>query len=90
MQPSPYLIECSKALGMIKEYESDGLLMQLVRLQQIALRVPRSLINATPPSTQSQIKMQINLLQEQLTSFMNNLPLNMRHNRKFLEAIQVL
>lgn len=83
MQPSPYLIECCEALGIIKEYESDGLVMQLVRLQQIALKAPRSIVNISTPLTQFQAKMQIDLLQEQLKSFMNSLPLNLQQHRMF-------
>lgn len=87
MQPlelTPYIIECSEALGIIKEYESDNLLMQLVRLQRIAMKVPRNFDDVNTPLAQFQRTMRINVLQEELNSFKNSLPRNLQQNRRHL------
>lgn len=58
--------------------------MQLVRLQRIAMKVPRNFDDVNTPLAQFQRTMRINVLQEELNSFKNSLPRNLQQNRRHL------
>ncbi len=81
LQYTSYIKACCEALAETREYESDTLLLYLVRLQHIALKINQSLndpmflqLNKVP------IQMHVKMLQEELESFKFLLPPGLQQN----------
>jgi hypothetical protein len=86
MQWTAYLTECLRVLEEEKEFESDALLVQLVKLRRISESVNSLSWSSTITEPDITIKapatFYLRTLESQLQDFRNNIPSELATNRK--------
>jgi hypothetical protein len=81
LQYSPYIEYCCQALLEAAEYESDIILVALVRVQAIIETANRNLLSRGRPGEKAPVWMHVKSSQFELQTYWNSLPPNVQQNR---------
>ena len=84
---TPYILECCQKLEEAEEYQSDDVLVQLTRLQEIRYRMGRSFPyddSHASAKSDAPIEMIVRAWQVELESFWASLPIESQHNQLLL------
>jgi hypothetical protein len=79
MRATPYLYECLRIVEAEKEFESDTLLVQLVKLHQISERVTD--VSWSSTTIKAPAMVYLRSLESQLQDFKTNVPNDLASNR---------